>query len=294
MSSHVVTLASALAVLVNASSTGPAPWDPDRARAMFNESMLADTVGLAPVWSLAVRDSGRRAEVIANRFSDSPSPVRFPLDSVELRRFVVRGNRSRGEEVHMYPSVAVVPVRENGELTSTEVLWARPQDAPNEEPRHFAGTGPIPRDGSQYCLSRNGRYLLVLRSGAHAVNIRGETGRFGLLDFFDVSNPKRPRRIGNTLEADGPLHNGAVADDGSRIAVEILLPSKVGGLDSKVVALERRGRALSAPRVVTARSRDSGLLFEGSFLFVGMQRPPLPTFLAWSTTATVNLYDLRD
>jgi hypothetical protein len=124
----------------------------------------------------------------------------------------------------------------------------------------------------------------------HGVNVRGETGTFGLLDYFDVSNRKRPRRLGPTLEADGALDNGVVSDDGSRVAVTIIpyFPSN----HTKVVVLERVGRALSKARVVAPATAASGLQFEGRFLFVGMQRPPLPTFYVFSTTDTVALYDL--
>src|SRR6266511_5828445 len=76
---------------------GPAPWDPDRARAMFLAPMK-DTTGLQPVWSVALGDSGRRIEVVSNHFWESASG-HFPLDSIEARRFTVRGSRERGEEM---------------------------------------------------------------------------------------------------------------------------------------------------------------------------------------------------
>ncbi len=37
---------------------------------MFDDAMPPDTVGLAPVWSMVMRDSGRRADVIGDRFRD--------------------------------------------------------------------------------------------------------------------------------------------------------------------------------------------------------------------------------
>ena len=152
---------------------------------------------------------------------------------------------------------------------------------------------PIPRHGSWYCLSRDGRFLLVLQLMPHGVNVQGETGYFGLLDYFDVSNPKRPRRLGKTLEADGPLENGTVSDDGSRVAVQIAVSDSAPGWSRwKVVVLERRGRKLSAPRVVVPATATWGILFEGRFLFVGMQRPPLPVFVETSTTDTLSVYDL--
>lgn len=287
----LATLGTVLAASARADSTGPASWDPERARSMFKTSVPADTVGLEPAWSLAVRDSGRRAEVVTNHFRGSTSSARFPLDRVELRRMIVRGSHATAEELAMEGGFAVVPIREDGGLVSPEIHWTQPEAVTRNEPPQFAGVGPIPRDG-HHRLSSDGRFLLVLRG--RAINIRGETGSFGLLGFFDVSDPKRPRRIGTTLEADGPFHNGVVADDGSRVAVEILLPAREGWwLGSKVVAFERRGKSLSAPRIVVARAMATGLQFEGPFLFVGMQRPPLPVCVEISTTVTLDLYDLR-
>ena len=52
-----------LAILLSASvrpdSTDVAPWDADHARAMFSASAPTDTIGLAPAWSIAVREIGR-------------------------------------------------------------------------------------------------------------------------------------------------------------------------------------------------------------------------------------------
>lgn len=270
---------------------GPAPWDPDRVRAMF-VAPLKDTTGLQPVWSVALLDSGRRIEVVSNHFRESASG-RFPLDSIEARRFTIRGSRERGEEMVMEAAHGIIGVAADGSIDSTAIRWVTPPPYPVPAAGPFAGVGPVPRDGSLYCLSGNGKFLLVLRL-SRAVNVWGETGSFGLLDYFDVSNPKRPRRIGPTLEADGPLHNGAVSLDGSRIAVQILLPAAVGWLGTRVVAFERTRSGLSAAQVVVPRTTAEGLQFVGRFLFVGMERSRASDRVAFSSTETISLFDLGE
>ena len=99
---------------------------------------------------------------------------------------------------------AIIGVAANGSVDSTAIRWVTQPPYPAPAAGPFAGVGAIPRDGSLYYLSGNGKFLLVLRLMPHSANVRGETGNFGLLDYFDVSNPKRPHRIGPTLEADGP------------------------------------------------------------------------------------------
>ena len=290
---RMVAVASILNLLITpalATSAASDPWDEDRARPMFGNSASADAIGLAPVWSLVVRDSGRKVEVATNRFNDPAFRMRFPVPSIELRRFRAYGRTAEIPEMHLEARMAVVRILPNGQPASSVIRWAQPPASSASEPRGLAGSGPIPRDGSQYCRLRDGKFLLVLRLMPHAVNVRGETGHFGLLDYFDVSNPKRPRRIGGTLEADGPLHNGTVSDDGSRLAVQILTPNS----QRKVVAFERSGRSLSAPRVVVPATTADGLQFERRFLFVGMQRQPMPVFVETSTTEMVSLYDLGD
>jgi len=39
-------------------------------------------------------------------------------------------------------------------------------------------------------------------------------------------------------------------------------------------------------------TRINGLQFVGRFLFVGMQRHPIPSFFVWDSTSAVMLYDL--
>ncbi len=267
-----------------AGNSRPAPWDSDGAIAMFDASTPAHSAGLTPVWVIALRDSGHRIEVVRNRFSE-PGFGEFPVDSVWLRRF-----ETHVEPVGWMAKEAFVLVGSNGEPDSGTLQWVTP--GPDEaEPLHVGTHPPIPLDGCRYCLSGNGKCLLVLRAMPHSVNIRGETGTFGLLDYFDVSQPKRPRRLGPPLEAEGSLDNGVVSDDGSTVAVTILpsFPSN----HTKVVVLERVGKGLSAARVVSPATTASGLQFEGRFLFVGMQRSPLPLSYAFATTDTIALYDLR-
>src|SRR5262245_32086562 len=83
--SILIAAAVACGPVAVASSRDPASWDKDRAHAMFDTSVASDTIGVPPIWSLAVADSGRRAEVVANRFREERHPP-FPVDSVFLRR----------------------------------------------------------------------------------------------------------------------------------------------------------------------------------------------------------------
>jgi len=131
----------------------------------------------------------------------------------------------------------------------------------------------------------------VLRSSGHAVNTEGVVGSFGLLDYFDITDPLRPQRKGPTLEADGPIMNGAVSDDGSFVAVAILSPDR---LHKRIVALQHMGAALSHPRMVDPATVSEALQFEGRFLFLGIQRSPAPVFVELSTTESVSVYELGE
>jgi hypothetical protein len=233
--------------------------------------------------------------LLRNRFNETGLGS-FPIDSVKLRRFEFRTEAVYRDHISYGTNagVATLRVRDNGQPDSSTLQWLPPGDGREREPRDVGTHPPIPRDGSRYCLSRNGKFLLVLRLMPHAVNVRGETGSFGLLDYFDVSDPKRPRRVGATLEADGPLDNGVVSDDGSRLAVSIIYPDAPPRSTTRVVVFDRVGRTLSSPRIVVPATTAMGLQFEGRFLFVGMQRPPLPVFVETSTTQAIDLYDLGE
>jgi hypothetical protein len=231
--------------------------------------------------------------ILRNRFTEAGLGS-FLTDSLKLRRFEVSTEAEYRDHVSLSTNAGVATLRVggNGQPDSSTLRWLPPQDGQEREPSNVGTHPPIPLHASQYSLSRDGKFLLVLRLMPHGVNIRGETGHFGLLDYFDVSNPKRPRRVGATLEADGPLDNGAVSDDGSRVAVAIIYPDAPPRNTTKVVVFDRVGRTLSSPRIVVPATSVSGLQFEGRFLFVGMQRPPLPVFVQTSTTRTIDLYDL--
>src|SRR5207249_705959 len=101
---RVVAVAAILNLLITAAlaaAAGSAPWDEDHARPMFSDSASADAIGLAPVWSLAVRDSGRKVEVATNRFNDPAFRMRFPVPSIELRRFRAYGRTAEMPEMHL-------------------------------------------------------------------------------------------------------------------------------------------------------------------------------------------------
>ncbi len=286
----VVVLAQAALGVAPPAPHVPAPWDEDRAHPMFPPSGPVVSSGLDPVWAIALRDSGRRVEILTNRFRGPDSPGAFPLDSVVVRRSFFRTGRDVGSETEFYFGVAKLAVRPDGDMEQ-EVRWV-PAPSTTSESRPFAGVGPVPRDGSQYVLSADRKFLLVLRLMHHAVNVWGETGHFGLLDYFDVSKPAKPRRICPTLEADGPLHNGAVSSDGSRVAVQILRPAEVGWRGTRVVILERTKRGLTGPRVLTPWTTAEGLEFAGRYLMLGMQSPPMPVPVETSTTDTLSVFDL--
>ena len=159
----------------------------------------------------------------------------------------------------------------------------------------YCSERPIPSGGAQY-LSGDRQTLLVL--GGHALNVHAETGDFGLVgefglaNTFDISEAMRPRRIEKTLKADGPLVNGAVSEDGSRLAVEILLPEarNPGRIELKVVVLERGRGGLSLPKIVLPRTRMTGLWLVDRFLFVGMQHAS-PSW-SYPVTDAIDLFDI--
>jgi hypothetical protein len=293
----LICLANATAAR-HADVAGAAPRQSDAVLPMFNGSAPTDTTGAAPVWSLAVRDSGRRVELITNRFVE-PGFGSFPADSVMLRRFETHVVESESSADHvawgMSAGVANLHVSANGQPSSEPIRWVVPDTRiVTTDAERIGAHPPIPLNAYWYCLSRDGKSLLVLHAIGALHNTRGEPGHFGLLDYFDVSNPKRPRRIGPTLEADGSIMNGAVSNDGSRVAVAILFPDTLPRNRTKIVVLDRAGRTLSAPHLVAAgTTSDLSLQFEGRFLFVGTQRTPGPIPVTMSTTATVSLYELR-
>jgi hypothetical protein len=141
-----------------------------------------------------------------------------------------------------------------------------------------------------YRLSPNSTFLLTLRLRGRGVDAQGETGSFGLLEYFDISEAHRPRRIGPPLVADGPLHNAAVSPDGSRIALQIL---EGDGRFKRTLLLIRQGNRLTTSRRLLTPRRSEGLQFMGDFLFVGMEDPPQSVPTETATTDTIALFDLR-
>src|SRR5262249_27517660 len=116
----------------------------------------------------------------------------------------------------------------------------------------------------------------------------------GLLDYYDISNPLRPFKIGPTLAVRGSFENVVLSADGHLIAALVFRPNSQGFNNQgfEVILLQRAGHGLWTPSLI-GLTKEAALHFAGRFLFVGMQRPPMTVFSATTTTRTIDLYDFR-
>src|SRR5437867_1183173 len=198
------TLAPLLVVL--AAGCWTAGYEREKLRSVERIPVPNDQT-LEPAWTAAVTDSGRRLVVVANRLGKALGP--FPVDSVVVRRFAIRGGSPEGSETIIEGGRAAVPVENGGSVKALSLGWGPTPSTPPPTQPASAGIGQVPANAEMYRLSANGRFLLVLQLRGAAVNVRGETGSFWLLEYFDVSEAREPRRIGPALEIDGTLHNAA-------------------------------------------------------------------------------------
>lgn len=134
-------------------------------------------------------------------------------------------------------------------------------------------------DGTRY-YSGDGQTMLVL------------TPHPGALYLYDVSNPLSPVEVSRLQTTSGAFLTGAVAGDGSLIAVQIIETIDNPGKNlNRVVAYDR---AMNERAVVVTRIEAQGLQFEGKFLFVGTQRHPTPAWLAFRSTTSIEAFDLTE
>jgi hypothetical protein len=133
--------------------------------------------------------------------------------------------------------------------------------------------------GTRY-YSGDGRTMMVLRAYP------------GSLRLFDVSHPLNPVEAAPPFEPpDTHFLTGAVCDDGSLVAVQVLeTDANPSRTLMRVLAL---GRDLQQRAVVATRTQTSGLQFEGKFLLVGTQRHPIPVYFTFNPTVEISLYDLN-
>ncbi len=133
-------------------------------------------------------------------------------------------------------------------------------------------------DGTRY-YSADGRTMLVL------------TPYPGALHLFDVTNPLHPSELGAPVQTSaGHFLTGAVSADGAIVAVQMLEPlNNPNRALTRVVAYDRN---LNQKAVVAEQATNQGLQFEGRFLFVGVQRHPIPAGLIFTSTDHIQVYDL--
>ena len=115
-----------------------------------------------------------------------------------------------------------------------------------------------------------------------------DLGRFRLVD---TTGPLNPVELGQPPKApDGIFITGAVSVDGSLVAIEMLEPEDNPRHNlMRVVVFDR---SLRQRVVLLRRTTILGLQFEGRYLFVGVQRHPLPTYFEFDPTSQIVLFDL--
>jgi hypothetical protein len=129
-------------------------------------------------------------------------------------------------------------------------------------------------DGFRYYSADGSRMLIIAR------------GVPGLVSYYDTSTPMSPLLVGEYSVA-CPILTAAVCDDGRLAAVE---EDEGSGRHFRVVLLDGSVRPIGDPLVTNCTSQ--GLQFEGKFLFVGVQRHPLPAPIQSISTENVLLFDL--
>lgn len=111
------------------------------------------------------------------------------------------------------------------------------------------------------------------------------------LHLFDVSYPLSPIQLAAIAPpVQRHLITGAVSPDGSLVAVQMIddEDNPLGNL-TRVVAFDR---TLTQKAVVARHVTTEGLQFEDMFLFVGIQRHPIPAWLTLVSTTRIQVFDL--
>jgi len=168
-------------------------------------------------------------------------------------------------QLFMAPSGTAVVVNQ-ARPSGTQVL------AFNVETQQFRVLDGVP-DGFRY-YSADGNTMLVIESG------------FGLAHTYDSSDPLSPDPIA-TYDAGSIIYSGAVSDDGSRIALQI-----IEGNDPTLKRVVVMDRYLQNPLTLLAGTNAEGLAFDGQYVFVGLQDHPLPTTVRFATTTVIYLFSL--
>jgi len=136
-------------------------------------------------------------------------------------------------------------------------------------------------DGIRY-YSEDGTRMVVIQMG------------LGAATYYDVSDPFNPIRLGD-YQADDFIVTAAVCDDGSLLALQILNaegnPSRV---TKRVVVLDDSMLEVDEPIATADQVNMGGLQWEGTYLFVGIQRHPLPVPVNYRTTERIRVYDYSE
>jgi hypothetical protein len=137
---------------------------------------------------------------------------------------------------------------------------------------------PVKVWGTRY-YSADGRTMLDL------------TPAPGRLQLYDTTDPLNPLAVAGPLDTlDGLFVTAALSSDGSLIAVEMQEPDDNPHRNlMRVVVFDR---SLRQRAILLRRTTPSGLQFEGPFLFVGVQRHPIPTYFETDPTSQIVLFDL--
>jgi hypothetical protein len=124
--------------------------------------------------------------------------------------------------------------------------------------------------------SGDGHFAIVIQGG------------YGKVFYFDVSDPFNPVRLGD-YDAGEVIGLAALSDDGRLIAIDRL--RRDDRTQKEVVILDGNLKEIAITRPSTG-DEFWGLQFAGTYLFVGMQKDPLPAYQMWKQTRCIDLFDL--
>jgi hypothetical protein len=132
-------------------------------------------------------------------------------------------------------------------------------------------------DGNRY-YSNDVSKMLVVQMG------------FGLAHYFDITNPYDPKLLW-TYNAEDIIFTGSLKYDGSMVALQI----QNGNSEYKrVVVLDDAMNEIDQPVRALDNLNMAGLQWENKYLFVGIQRHPLPPTAHKRSTVLVRAYDFSE